>query len=68
LKSQYEARITSLEKELAEVKEAASVNSQMTDLKTNVERLEKEKSELQTKITEQQSKIVELQAKVNKFH
>jgi hypothetical protein len=45
LKSQYEAKITSLEKELAEVKEAASVNSQMTDLKANVEKLEKEKSE-----------------------
>jgi hypothetical protein len=43
LKSQYEAKITSLEKELAEVKEAASVNSQMTDLKTNVEKLFKEK-------------------------
>ncbi|XP_063410496.1 nucleoprotein TPR-like isoform X2 [Mytilus trossulus] len=67
LKSHYESRITSLEKELSELKESAVAASQVPDLKTNIDRLEKEKSDLQNNITEQKSKIVELQNKIQQL-
>ncbi|XP_052073511.1 nucleoprotein TPR-like isoform X6 [Mytilus californianus] len=67
LKSHYESRITSLEKELSELKEVAVAASQVPELKTNIDRLEKEKADLQNNISEQKSKIVELQTKIQQL-